>query len=41
MLNYWISGKTKLPTTWNTLIDALRKVKEIRVAENIKKKLTS
>ena len=39
MLNYWIASKTKLPTTWNTLIDALRKAKETRVADNIMKML--
>ena len=39
MLNFWISSKTKLPTTWSTLIDALRKAKENRVAETIMKKL--
>ena len=39
MLNIWISSKTTLPTTWSTLIDALRKAKENKVAENIMKKL--
>lgn len=41
MLNCWISSKTKLPTTWATLIDALKKAKQNNVADAIIKELNT
>lgn len=39
ILTTWVRSETKLPTTWRTLIEALKDIKENRLARKITEKL--
>ena len=41
VLNTWISEKTRKPTTWWTLITALREMKLIKLARKIDREISS
>ena len=39
ILTTWIKSETKLPTTWHTLLQALRDIEEKKLAKDITKEL--